>query len=132
MSKCMIKVFGRLPKRRHSKDVRSAEVLEFWCSNEPFLANFSQLVSWYLLPITALVGQWGLDFRAEAPVNVMVWRMHLPYESRGRRRREMAELEPYWLQSIVEETMQEYPDLGNIHHYINFNAQSYQEVSLFQ
>ncbi|XP_022822780.1 protein lozenge-like isoform X1 [Spodoptera litura] len=37
--------------------------------------------------------------------------MHLPYESRGRRRREMAELEPWWLQSIVDETLAEYPDL---------------------
>nr|XP_037876546.1 runt-related transcription factor 3 isoform X2 [Bombyx mori] len=37
--------------------------------------------------------------------------MHLPYESRGRRRREMADLEPWWLQSIIEETLSEYPDL---------------------
>ncbi|KAG6445088.1 runt-related transcription factor 3 [Manduca sexta] len=37
--------------------------------------------------------------------------MHLPYESRGRRRREMADLEPLWLQSIVDETLAEYPDL---------------------
>ncbi|XP_013148072.1 PREDICTED: runt-related transcription factor 1-like [Papilio polytes] len=37
--------------------------------------------------------------------------MHLPYESRGRRRREMAELEPWWLQSIVDETLVEHPDL---------------------
>ncbi|XP_013180236.1 PREDICTED: protein lozenge-like isoform X1 [Papilio xuthus] len=37
--------------------------------------------------------------------------MHLPYESRGRRRREMAELEPWWLQSIVDDTLVEHPDL---------------------
>ncbi|XP_045451501.1 protein lozenge-like [Melitaea cinxia] len=37
--------------------------------------------------------------------------MHLPYESRGRRRREMAELEPWWLQSIIDETLGEHPDL---------------------
>ncbi|CAH2043901.1 unnamed protein product, partial [Iphiclides podalirius] len=37
--------------------------------------------------------------------------MHLPYESRGRRRREMNDLEPWWLQSIVEETLVEHPDL---------------------
>ncbi|XP_073962112.1 uncharacterized protein isoform X2 [Choristoneura fumiferana] len=37
--------------------------------------------------------------------------MHLPYESRGRRRREMADLEPYWLQSIVDEALAEHPDL---------------------
>ncbi|XP_045518509.1 runt-related transcription factor 3-like [Pieris brassicae] len=37
--------------------------------------------------------------------------MHLPYESRGRRRREMAESEPWWLQSIIDETLGEHPDL---------------------
>ncbi|KAM3965691.1 runt-related transcription factor 3 [Aphomia sociella] len=37
--------------------------------------------------------------------------MHLPYESRGRRRREMADLEPCWMQSIIEETRIEHPDL---------------------
>ncbi|CAH2229939.1 jg14012 [Pararge aegeria aegeria] len=37
--------------------------------------------------------------------------MHLPYESRGRRRREMADLEPWWLHSIIEETKSEHPDL---------------------
>ncbi|XP_075980509.1 uncharacterized protein LOC142979476 [Anticarsia gemmatalis] len=37
--------------------------------------------------------------------------MHLPFESRGRRRREMAEMEPWWLQSIIDDTLQEYPDL---------------------
>ncbi|CAB3230865.1 unnamed protein product [Arctia plantaginis] len=37
--------------------------------------------------------------------------MHLPYESRGRRRRELADMEPWWLQSIIEEALQEYPDL---------------------
>ncbi|XP_045774768.1 runt-related transcription factor 3-like [Maniola jurtina] len=37
--------------------------------------------------------------------------MHLPYESRGRRRREMAELEPWWVHSIIEETKSEHPDL---------------------
>ncbi|XP_028169816.1 protein lozenge-like isoform X2 [Ostrinia furnacalis] len=37
--------------------------------------------------------------------------MHLPYESRGRRRREMVELEPWWMQSIIEETRAEHPDL---------------------
>lgn len=41
--------------------------------------------------------------------------MHLPYESRGRRRREMADLEPYWLQSIVDEALAEHPDLGENH-----------------
>ncbi|KAF9799550.1 hypothetical protein SFRURICE_018737 [Spodoptera frugiperda] len=30
---------------------------------------------------------------------------------KSRRRREMAELEPWWLQSIVDETLAEYPDL---------------------
>lgn len=43
-------------------------------------------------------------------------RMHLPYESRGRRRREMAELEPWWMQSIIEETRAEHPDLGKGNH----------------
>ncbi|XP_026321384.1 protein lozenge-like isoform X4 [Hyposmocoma kahamanoa] len=37
--------------------------------------------------------------------------MHLPYESRGRRRREMAELEPWWLQSIIDDTLVDHPDL---------------------
>ncbi|XP_049875757.1 protein lozenge-like [Pectinophora gossypiella] len=37
--------------------------------------------------------------------------MHLPYESRGRRRRDMAELEPWWLQTIIEETLVDHPDL---------------------
>ncbi|KAL0821873.1 hypothetical protein ABMA28_005275 [Loxostege sticticalis] len=37
--------------------------------------------------------------------------MHLPYESRGRRRREMVELEPWWMQSIIDETRAEHPDL---------------------
>nr|XP_013189727.1 unnamed protein product [Amyelois transitella] len=36
--------------------------------------------------------------------------MHLPYESRGRRRRDM-ELEPWWMQNIIEETRAEHPDL---------------------
>ncbi|KAJ2945713.1 hypothetical protein O0L34_g555 [Tuta absoluta] len=37
--------------------------------------------------------------------------MHLPYESRGRRRREMADLEPWWLQTIIDETLVDHPDL---------------------
>ncbi|XP_045500369.1 protein lozenge-like [Colias croceus] len=37
--------------------------------------------------------------------------MHLPYESRGRRRRDMPDMEPWWLQSIIEETLGEHPDL---------------------
>ncbi|KAJ0174567.1 hypothetical protein K1T71_009675 [Dendrolimus kikuchii] len=37
--------------------------------------------------------------------------MHLPYESRGRRRREMADHHPWWLKAIVDETLAEYPDL---------------------
>lgn len=41
-------------------------------------------------------------------------KMHLPYESRGRRRREMAELEPWWLQSIIDDTLVDHPDLGKI------------------
>lgn len=44
-------------------------------------------------------------------------RMHLPYESRGRRRREMVELEPWWMQSIIDETRAEHPDLGNHRNY---------------
>ncbi|XP_063386513.1 protein lozenge-like isoform X2 [Cydia fagiglandana] len=36
--------------------------------------------------------------------------MHLPYEARGRRRREM-DPEPWWLQSVVDETLAEHPDL---------------------
>lgn len=43
-----------------------------------------------------------------------VVKMHLPYESRGRRRREMADLEPWWMQSIIEETRAEHPDLGKL------------------
>ncbi|KOB69318.1 Uncharacterized protein OBRU01_17030 [Operophtera brumata] len=41
--------------------------------------------------------------------------MHLPYESRGRRRREMADLEPWWVQTVLDETLAEYPDLGEVH-----------------
>ncbi|XP_059052590.1 protein lozenge-like [Achroia grisella] len=37
--------------------------------------------------------------------------MHLPYESRSRRRREMADLEPCWMQTIIENTRAEHPDL---------------------
>ncbi|XP_047992616.1 runt-related transcription factor 3-like isoform X1 [Leguminivora glycinivorella] len=40
--------------------------------------------------------------------------MHLPYESRGRRRRDM-DPEPWWLQSVVDETLAEHPDLGENH-----------------
>lgn len=39
--------------------------------------------------------------------------MHLPFEARtGRRRRDMAELEPWWLQSLVDEVKAEHPELG--------------------
>ncbi|CAH0680190.1 unnamed protein product [Chilo suppressalis] len=37
--------------------------------------------------------------------------MHLPFETRGRRRRDMADLEPWWMQNIIEETRAEHPDL---------------------
>lgn len=57
-------------------------------------------------------------------------RMHLPYESRGRRRREMAELDPWWMQSIIDETRAEHPDLGKDNSF-NFYAQEFRDFNLW-
>ncbi|VVC90028.1 unnamed protein product [Leptidea sinapis] len=37
--------------------------------------------------------------------------MHLPYESRGRRRHEMTDLDVFWVQPIIDEALREHPDL---------------------